>query len=113
MDTQSPVESVPPITPTPEIAGSASLEVSGDDVLTALVGAYGKNASAENRKKFNELLSGHLKQIVGKHVCSQTYNILVMYDNTVLAKTDSDRIYQAIMSLKDKTKPLLLILLSK
>ncbi len=112
MDAQIPVQ--PEISPSApaDIEGSASLEVTYDDVLTALVGGYGKKASEEDKKKFNQLLSNHLKQSAAKYTCEKNYNILVMYDNIVMVKSDSDRIYQAITALKDKEKSLLLILLS-
>lgn len=112
MPTQIPT--APDLSPLvePEIEGSASLEVTYDDVLAALVGGYGKKSNEDDKKKFNSLLSNHLKQSAIKYNCSQDFNILVMYDNIVMVKSDSDRIYQAITSLKDKAKPLLLILLS-
>jgi len=95
-----------------EIEGSASLEVSFDDILNSLVEGYGKKDDQENKKKFLELFNKSLKQILSKHDCSKNYNILFLFDNTTLIKSDSDRIYQAIKSLEKNKKPLLLILLS-
>lgn len=94
------------------IEGSAALDISFDDILSALVQGYGKNPTDEGKEKFADLLTKRLKQLVAKYKCADSYNILVMYDNTILVKSDSDRIYSAITTLDKNSKPLLLVLLS-
>ena len=96
-----------------EIQGSASLEVSYNDIFDTLVEGYGKKDDKESKKKFTELFSRLLAQTIARHKCAEEYNILFLFDNTTLIKSDSDRIYQAIYSLERNKKPLLLILLSR
>ena len=95
-----------------KIEGSASLDVSRSEILKSLIEAYGKNSTNEKKKQFAELLSKRLKQQIARHNCSESYNVIIIFDNTILLKSDSDRIYQAISSLTEKTKPLLMILVS-
>jgi len=100
--------------PTPElVSGSASIDISIDEVLKVLVGGYGTKASEEDKKKFAELLSKRLYQESTKITCSASYNIAIIFDNTSLIKSDSNRLYKALNGFSDKTKPLLLILLSR
>lgn len=101
-------------TGTKKVEGSAALDVSESDILKSLVDVYGKQTSDDEKRKFAELLSKRLEQEINKHSCATNYNVLIIFDNTVMVKSDSDRIYQAITSLKDNenSKPLLLILLS-
>lgn len=94
------------------IEGSVSLDISFDDILGALVSGYGKNPNDEDKEKFANLLSQRLKQEAAKHGCTGDYNIIVIFDNTILIKSDSDRVYSAIRTLVQNKKPLLLILLS-
>ena len=95
-----------------DIQGSASIDISLDAVLEALVSGYGSKSVEEDKKKFVQLLSNRLKQEIKKKNCAENYNILIIFDNTRLVKSDSDRIYKAV-SVFDKNKPLLLILLSR
>jgi ClpP class serine protease len=87
-------------------------EVKFDALLDALIKGYGKEASEENKKLFSDVFSKYLKQEIAKDSTSSKYNILVLFDNTILVKSDSDQIYRAISGFTDTTKPLLLVLLS-
>ncbi|MFA6416405.1 MAG: hypothetical protein WCW56_02875 [Candidatus Paceibacterota bacterium] len=95
------------------IQGSVSLEISFSEILNKLVSGYGKNGTEEGKKQFSIVFGKLLKQIVSKHKCSSSYNIIILFDNTTLMKVDSNRIYQAIIGLEKNSKPLLLILLSR
>jgi ClpP class serine protease len=101
--------------PAPEeaIQGSVSLEISYSEILNKLVAGYGKSGTADGKKQFAEVFSKLLTQTAAKHKCASDYNIIVLYDNTILVKGDSDRIYKAISELDNNGKPLLLILLSR
>ncbi len=94
------------------IEGSAVLDISLSDVLTALVAGYGKKANDADKKKFADLLSRRLIQETNKNTLAAQYNIVVLFDNTILIKSDSDRIYSAVRQFQQK-KPLLLVLLSR
>lgn len=93
--------------------GTKASEILYRNLVDVFIEAYGKNASDENKKNFNILLSRYLKQEVAKHQCQKDYNLLILFDNTSIVKGDSDRIYKAINNFRDKKKPLLLILLSR
>jgi len=83
------------------------------DLLDPFWGCYTKESpSDEDKKLFNEKLSLFLKQGVSSLEKGNHYNILVLYDNILMIKADSDRIYNAINSFQDKTKPILLIIVS-
>ncbi len=81
------------------------------DVRLAMIKGYGKNGTEEKRVEFGNLLSRYLKQEVGKSVCCNDYNILILFDHLSMMKADSDTIYSAVNNF-DNDKPLLLVLFS-
>ncbi|NCN25211.1 hypothetical protein COT94_03940 [Candidatus Falkowbacteria bacterium CG10_big_fil_rev_8_21_14_0_10_37_14] len=85
------------------------------DVVKAMISGYGKKSNEESKNNFAELLSKYLKQAVEGNAIVNEYNILVLFDNTLMVKSDSDRIYKAITNIEEenKNKKLLLILLSR
>jgi len=87
-------------------------ELKLDAVLDSLIKGYGKETSEENKKSFSATFLRYLKQEMTKDNNASKYNILVLFDNTVLVKGDSDQIYRAVTGFSDTTKPILLILLS-
>src|SRR3989344_7007942 len=87
-------------------------EIKFDTLFDALIKGYGKEMSEENKKLFSTIFSGYLKQELAKDNNASKYNILVLFDNTVLVKGDSDQIYRAVTGFSDANKPILLILLS-
>ncbi|OGI87284.1 hypothetical protein A2906_00165 [Candidatus Nomurabacteria bacterium RIFCSPLOWO2_01_FULL_37_25] len=89
-----------------------SEEIKLDKVLDSLIKGYGKETSEENKKSFSETFLRYLKQEMSKDSNASKYNILVLFDNTVLVKGDSDQIYRAVTGFSNTTKPILLILLS-
>lgn len=82
------------------------------DIFQTIFRSYGEGGTDENKKEASKKISAYLKQEVTKHSIAQKYNILILYDNTPLAKADADRIYNAITTFTER-KPLLLILYSK
>lgn len=83
------------------------------DLITCFLKCYSKDDPIDEVKKiFNEKLSLYFKQEISSLEGSNDYNILVLYDNIMMVKADSDRIYNAINSFEDKEKPILLIILS-
>lgn len=83
------------------------------DLVDPFFDCYTKETPTDEDKKFfSEKLRSFLWQEVGSLEIASSYNILVLYDNIMMVKADSDRIYNAINSFEDKTKPILLIILS-
>lgn len=100
-----------PITENSETPDTKS-EISSVDVGKAFFAGYNpKNGNPESKKSFQHLLTDYLKQEVEKHPCAKKYNLLVLFDNTKMVKSDSDRIYKAIKTFENE-KPLLLVLVS-
>lgn len=95
-----------------EVSKKVVEEIKFDTLLDALIEGYGKEASEENKKLFSTAFSKYLKQELVKDSNASKYNILVLFDNTILVKGDSDQIYHAVTGFSDATKPILLILLS-
>ena len=89
-----------------------SEEIKLDKVLDSLITGYGNATSEANTKSFSETFLRYLKQEMSKDSNASKYNILVLFDNTVLVKGDSDQIYRAVTGFSNTTKPILLILLS-
>jgi len=86
-------------------------EIDFDSVFNSIF-EYVKNDTEDNLEIFSDVFTAYLKQEVRKNSEASKYNILILFDNTVLIKSDSDQIYQAVTKFKDTKKPLLLILLS-
>lgn len=86
--------------------------ISLENLIGALLGGYGENSTGQGKSEFQELLTKFLKQEINKHHCASVYNILILFDNTTLIKSDSDQIYRAVNKFNNK-KPLLLVLQSK
>ena len=82
------------------------------DLISVFIDGYGKSQSNDGQKEFSEKLSLYLKQEVSKHPSSKDYNILVLFDNSIMVKGDSDQIYKAVTAFEDKNKPLVLVLVS-
>lgn len=85
--------------------------VSLDEVIKSFVLGYRDGGEEAKKTQFKELLSKRLKSVASRYKCFSNYNILVLFDNGSMMKTDSDHIYKAVNAL-DKNKSLLLILLS-
>ena len=80
-------------------------DVKFDSLLDILISAYGKDASEENKKLFSTTFTKYLKQELEKNNTASKYNVLVLFDNTVLVKGDSDQIYRAVTGFSDKINP--------
>jgi len=89
-----------------------SPELGLSELLKTLIAGYGKETSEDAKKVFQNQLSLYLKQELAKQKIANNYNVLILFDNTKIVKGDSDKIYNAIKAFNDKTKPILLILVS-
>jgi ClpP class serine protease len=90
------------------------IDYNDDDIFDAFFKAYGgKTAALEiDKSNFFKVLSAYLTQTVQKSTIAEKYNLLILFDDTTLVKSDSDQIYQAIKNFPESKKPLLLILTS-
>lgn len=92
--------------------GAADKKITRVEVIRAMIAFCGKNSNEQKREEFHSLFSRYLSQQISLHKVADNYNVLVLYDNSTLIKSDSDKIYKAIENF-DTGKPLMLILLSR
>jgi len=80
-------------------------------LVTAIFTAYSDTGTEDMQSECNNLIKAYLKQVSKEHDCCRAYNVLVLYDNGTLVKSDADRIYNSVTKLTEQ-KPLLLVLYS-
>lgn len=99
-------------TPKAEISSKPkNEEISLAKIFEDLVSGLKTDATNEEKQKLNDNIRKYLKQIIGKHDIAEKYNILILYDSSVMVKSDADSIYNAVTNFKTE-KPLLLFLTS-
>ena len=81
------------------------------DVLRLMVDCYKGEGNSSLKSDFHKAFQTHLKHIVSQSKIKDTYNIIVLYDNSTMLKSDADKVYNTVTSF-DKTKPMLMVLLS-
>lgn len=86
-------------------------EVTRLDIISILIEALSDSSTDEQKERCNVVIRKYLKQVAEEHVCCQNYNVLVLYDNGILVKSDADRIYNAVTKF-NQDKPLILVLYS-
>jgi hypothetical protein len=86
-------------------------ELDTNELLSHLIKGYGAEDLQVEQKQFKIKFNEYLKQEVNKHAVSNQYNLVVLYDDSTMMKSDADKIYSAV-TLLEKTKPLLMVLLS-
>ena len=82
-----------------------------EDLFSAIIEGLDGNATDASRTKIHQIIRDYLSAAVGKHPASSKYNLLVLFDESRMAKSDADNIYSAITSFS-KDKPILLTLYS-
>lgn len=104
---------VPEINTVKAVEVKESVKLTILDLLNSFFDCYTKeNPEEKDKKIFSDKLSQFLKQEVSIMESGDDYNILILYDNIMMVKADSDRIYNAINSFKSKEKPILMVILS-
>lgn len=86
-------------------------EISLLDVYKNLFSAYGENAEKDDISKFNTIFQKYLSKIFDESTLSKNYELIVLYDDTTMLKSDADKIYNAVTKFS-KRKAVLMILLS-
>lgn len=90
---------------------SGNVPISESDLLKSIYSNYSPTGNTENREETLRTISAYLKQEATKNPIFNDYNILILFDPTIMIKSDADKIYNAVTAFKD-SKPLLLILYS-
>lgn len=83
-----------------------------NNLITAVFSGYGEKANEQTKSDCNSIISKYLLQVANEYVCSLNYNIICLYDDGNIVKSDADKIYNSVTKFTDK-KPLLLILYSR
>jgi len=81
------------------------------DLINAVFAGLDPAATDEAHSKKDVVIREYLQGVVSQHEISKTYNLLVLYDDTIMAKSDADNIYSAVTGFSEK-KPILLTLYS-
>lgn len=87
------------------------IEISKFDVIRLLFSAYGEEGNDKLIAQFQENFKLLLNQEINKLNISTKYNVVILYDDSTMLKSDADKIYSAVTTF-DKKKPVLMVLLS-
>jgi hypothetical protein len=90
---------------------SGDVAIAEDNLLNLIYNNYSPTGTPDGKKETLKTITTYLKQEAIKNPISSNYNILILFDPTVMVKADADKIYSAVASFKEN-KPLLLILYS-
>ncbi|WP_431163454.1 SDH family Clp fold serine proteinase [Flagellimonas beolgyonensis] len=86
-------------------------QLSTFDVVRLMIDAYSEEGNDSLIPNFHNELQKFLKQEFQNSGLSKKYDILVLFDDSTMLKSDADKIYNAVTKFK-KDKPVLLILYS-
>lgn len=89
-----------------------SVKLTRQDLMKSIIDAYSEDGTDVSKKECNKLITRCLKQIICDYDCASSKNIIFLYDDSTLIKSDSDKIYYAITNLPEQ-KPILMILYSR
>lgn len=111
-----PVHEETPPAPTKEHPQAAPPPPAGEpktvtnrDLINSIFTAFGPEGTDEQKSEAKANVRRYLMQIVEKHPVSSQYNIVLLYDETIMIQSDADSIYNAVTNFSDK-KPILLVL---
>ncbi len=79
------------------------------DIVKNIIDAYSPNGTNDQKRAAHECIRQYIKQMLLAHGCSDKYNIVIVFDPTIMVKSDADNIYSSVTSFQEN-KPLLLIL---
>jgi Serine dehydrogenase proteinase len=98
---------------TPKVAEKTieSVEIKPFEVIRTLIDGYGSESDDSKKNIFFNTFRLYLLQEINKFKCLDKYNLVILFDDTTMMKSDADKIYNAVTTF-DKKKPILMILLS-
>jgi len=82
------------------------------DLINAIVKGYGEDATEATKSVARSFIKKYLKQVIDSSEIGDKKNLLILYDDSTLIKSDADNIYNAITKFEND-KPLHLVLYSK
>ncbi len=87
------------------------IEIKSFEVIKTLIDAYSSDSDDDKKNVFFKTFKLYLLQEINKFKCINNYNLVILFDDTTMMKSDADKIYNAVTTF-DKKKPMLMILLS-
>lgn len=81
------------------------------DVFTSIISAYNESGDKDKINEFNNVFQNYLSQKFDDSGLSKDYELVILYDDTTMLKSDADKIYNAVTKFSKK-KAVLMILLS-
>src|SRR5260370_41216556 len=91
------------VTPSPE-----EKKLTINKLISAVFSGYGEKANELSRNECNATISEYLTQVANEYECCKNYNVICLYDNGSIIKSDADTIYNSVTKFTND-KPLLLI----
>lgn len=82
------------------------------ELFTAFHSGFSDTATDAGKAKAYQTFSQYLRQEVSNNPSFANYNIVILYDNSTMIKSDADKIYNAVTKFAT-TKPILLVLYSR
>lgn len=81
------------------------------EVIRLMIDAYNGEGNDSLIPNFHKAFQFYLNQIFTQSNLSDKYNLVVLYDDSTMLKSDADKIYNAVTKFA-KDKPILMVLLS-
>lgn len=86
-------------------------KITTDQLITSFIKAYGDTGTTPQQEGVTNLIRNYLIQEASQYSCYTKYNIVCLYDDGTLVKSDADKLYNAVTKFTED-KPLLLVLYS-
>jgi hypothetical protein len=111
-DPNDPTLQIPP-KPNKDESSEDQKKITISDLFQVFIAAYNDDTTSTQKEKQSaqSLIHKYFEQEVSKYAAYTKYNILVLYDEGVLIRSDADKIYNSVTSFKDE-KPILMVLFS-
>ena len=86
-------------------------KITAKNLISKILDGYGKDSTDEGKTVAKKMMCDYLTQNAEEYKLSTKYNILVLFDSSIMVKGDADNVYNAVTSFSEK-KPLLMVLYS-
>ncbi|WP_235299792.1 SDH family Clp fold serine proteinase [Portibacter marinus] len=86
-------------------------EIKDSELFSHLFKGYGPEDLNPDKRLYKDLLTQYLKQEISKHPVSKKYDLVILFDDSTMMKSDADKVYNSVTKFT-KDKPLLLVLFS-
>jgi hypothetical protein len=81
------------------------------DLYRQMFDAYGPTGNEKSQNSIGQTITKYIQQVMEPFNCCKDFNIIFLFDGSIMVKSDADAVYSAVTAFKEK-KPLFLILYS-